>query len=656
MDTATIKENKLVNLVLSEFKASQSGKMVEFADFESVVNMLECIRGEKNYEWMSNVSLPELASIILTDASGWVGQYFPTRDFVEAKLDMAIPNGENITKAATRCINNTLNRRGLYYFAKYVRSRTINALAGHTYMLCEWQKDVRQIQTGTQHKLTPLNVDIYGKELIDENQQQPAYRVEQQPVYGKKILSDHFNCEVIDPRNVATDNRYTYSLQEKDWITIRYESTLEELKQQQDMLNLINLEQFDETVKSGDEETETGKQSYSKQEPRVVTSETPSRKLDIYLRMGKVWAIVKDRDDNGFATKIGYAYDDSGNLMESAELIDALVSVASTNNKQALIRFQPNPYRDASGKPYKPIIRGSCYIHPTKDTGLSDGKYGMKLQEVMDDTINMSIDRVKLATLPTFIGRKMALDDTSEFYIEPEHIIGVDDINNDLKELKISDDTQGALNQLNLLKSFAEQVMSVYPTTMGALPADSSTTATAVAGAENRTNLRSNYKSLTYEYTFLAELYWMILQMTYQFSEPETAIKIMGDVAEDFSPDEDYTYNPVSSNVEQQEGKWRKLQLIDQMMGRVANIPNPKTPALLNYMLSLAFAALDKEFPDYKKYLLDESAPMNPDGGQQTMGNQPANMPSQPTSNQSGNPMSMGEMGARNNMSMGQIS
>lgn len=656
MDTATIKETKLVNLVLSEFKASQSGRMIEFTDFEVVVNMLECKRGTKNYEWMSDVALPELASIILTDTSGWVNQYFQTRDFVEAKLDIAMPNGENIRKAATRCINQTLNRRDLYYFAKYVRSRTINALNGHTYMLCEWQKDVRQIQTGTKDKLTSLSVDIYGKSIVDDTQQEPAYRIEQEPVYGKRILSDHFNCEVIDPRNVATDNRYTYSLQEKNWITVRYESTIEELKRQKDTLNLINLEQFDDAAKSGDEETETGKSSYSKLEPRVVTSETPSKKLDIYLRMGKSWAIVKSTDDNGFPTKIDYAYDETGNLFPSAELIDTIVTVASTSNKQVLIRFQPNPYRDSTGRPYKPIIRGWCYIHPTKDSGLSDGKYGKELQEVMDDTINMSIDRVKLATLPTFIGRKLALDDTSEFYIEPEHVIGVDNIHDDLKELKISDDTQGALNQLSLLKSFSEQVMSVYPTTMGALPA-ASTTATAVAGAENKTNLRSNYKSLTYEHTFLAELYWMILQMTYQFAEPETAIKLMGDVAEDFSPDEDYTYTPISSNVEQQESKWRKVQLINQMMATAANVPNPKTPALLNYLLALQFELFDKEFPDYKKYLLDELAPMVPQGTSgQTMGNQPANMSPQPTSNQSGNPMSMGEMGARNDMSMGQIS
>ena len=649
MDTTT-KESKLINLVIDEFNTSQSGRAVEFADFESVVYMLEGNRGARGYEWMSNISTLELASIILTDTSGQVNQYFQTRDFVEAKVDATTPEAHNIAKAATRCINGTLNRRELYYFAKYVRSRTINALHGHTYMLCEWKKDIRHAHVGFKNKMTPLNVDIYGNELTGHPDQQQAYRTEQEPVYQKHILQDDFNCEVIDPRNVATDNRYTYSLQEKDWVTIRHESTLEELNKQKDYLGLINLDQFDEDKKKpGDAQTETSKESYGKLEPDVISNQTPSKKMDIYLRIGKVWAIVKLRDKNNFPTKIETPYDDSGNMKDGAELVDAFVTVAIRDSKQVLIRFQPNPYRDARGKPYKPIIRGWCYVHPTKDSGLSDGKYGRELQNAMDDTINMSIDRVQLATLPTFIGRKLALDDTSEFFIEPEHVIQVDDPNNDLKELKISDNTQGALNQLSLLKNFSEQVMSVYPTTMGQLPS-ASNTATAIAGATQQGNLRSNYKSLTIENTLLSEQYWMIIQMTYQFAEPETAQRLMGDMAQFFSPDEDYTYTPVSSNVEQAENKFRKLQIIDQFFGRASGIKNENTPRLLNYLLGLAFELFDKEFPDYKKHLLNEQSTQHLDGGQP---NQIPDMGQQPTSNQTGNPMSMGEMGARNNMMTG---
>ena len=644
------KESKLINLVIDEFNASQSGRVGEFNDFESVVDMLECKRGEKGYEWMSDISLPELASIILTDASGWANQYFQTRDFVEARLEASTPDAQKAARAATRCINGTLNRRGLSYFAKYIRARTINALSGQTYVLCEWQKDIRQVHAGNRDKMIPLSVDIYGNEILSP-EQQPAYRQVSEPIYERRILSDYFNCEVIDPRNVATDNRYAYSIQEKDWVTVRYETTLDDLRRQESALGLINLSEFEEKAKKeGDEETETAKESYGKDEPKVVTAETPSKKVDVYLRIGKVWAIVTEKDENGYPVKITNAYDDTGNIKRAAEMVEVFTSVGVMGERRVLIRFQPNPYRDGMGKPYKPVVRGWCYIHPTKDTGLSDGKYGRELQNAMDDTINMSMDRVKLATLPTFIGRKLALDDTAEFFIEPEHVIQVDDPNNDLKELKISDDTQGALNQLGLLKSFAEQVMSVYPTTMGQLPAQSSTTATAIAGAESRTNLRSNYKSLTFEHTFLSELYWMILQMTYQFAEGETAIKIMGDVAEWFDPNADYTYSPVSSNVEQAENKFRKLQLIDQMMGRVANIPNPKTPALLNYLLSLAFQLMDKEFPDYKKYLLDETVPPGAMEGRMEMGINPGNMKEAPTSNQSGNLMSTNEIGARNMM------
>ena len=56
-------------------------------------------------------------------------------------------------------------------------------------------------------------------------------------------------------------------------------------------------------------------------------------------------------------------------------------------------------------------------------------------------------------------------------------------------------------------------------------------TATAVSTTENRTNLRSNYKSLTFEFTYNLNFYWMLQQMFYQFAEPETALLVMGDDA-----------------------------------------------------------------------------------------------------------------------------
>jgi hypothetical protein len=635
-------ENRLASIVLDEFNTFSSGRMIENADFEATLDMMECKRTDKDYEWMSDVFLPELPSIILTDASGWANQYFQSRDFVSAKLSSTTKGAKEKADAASTVINQTLNRRGLYHYQKYIRARTINALAGQVYVLCEWQKSTKMVPDGVVRRMKPLDIDIEGNPMMNPDMQTPAYHTVEEPREKKIIEADWFNYEVIDPRNVATDNHYSYSMQQKNWVTVRYTDTYENLLSKTDELELFNLDLLKDI--NPPEESETAKKTFNNLEPRNTSSLTPTKDIDLYLRIGKMWAIISEVDSDGEPLNIKPGISDTGDPLPAAELIETFMTIASVNGRNILIRFQPNPYRDGTGKAYKPIVRGWCYIHPTKDIGLSDGKYGRELQIALNDTMNMSIDRVKLATMPTFIGRRNSIDDASEFFIEPEHVIQVENINEDLKELKVSDNIQGALAQIGMLKNFSEQVMSVYPTTMGQLPEMSSTTATAVAGADTRTNARSNYKSLTFEYTFFADFYWMILQMTYQFMEPETAIKMLGDSAKNFDPNEDYTYSPVSSNIETEFNKYKKLQIIDQFVGRVANVQNPNTPKLLNYLLKMAFELFDKDFPDYKEYMLDENAPAAP------AGNAPANDKGMPMSNQNNQAMSMQEQYTRGGM------
>ena len=148
-----------------------------------------------------------------------------------------------------------------------------------------------------------------------------------------------------------------------------------------------------------------------------------------------------------------------------------------------------------------------------EDSGSGDGKYSKELQVAIDDTFNVAQDRTMLAALPTFTTDKHAEQDNSEIYFEPGHNIPLTDPTKGIYEFKISSDTTGALQQIGMLTSKMQQVDSVQPPQMGDTGA-ASTTATAFAGAFQATGERSNYKSLTFENTFLTELYWMIQQMT----------------------------------------------------------------------------------------------------------------------------------------------
>ena len=620
-------ENVIGKIVVDQ-EWEQSKDPLKVADFESTVDSFEGIRAEKDYSWMSDISLGTLTAMILTDMSTGASQYFQTRDFVEVKLDGDEPNDDKKCRAAKKVINKTLNRKELYYFQKFMRGRTMNSLGGQVYAICWWEKEIRPKLEGYEDENEQLDVDIYGNPITDPFAQTPATRIVRKEIWGEEIIRDHFNFDIVDSRNVRTDKRYCYSIQEKDWITFRSEKSYTDLKRDSKKKGYFNLELVKEL--NPDIETKTASESFNKGEK--VIDKPVVQYFDVLLRLGKMWVRKNDKG------KYEPGYDENGEPLEDAELRETIIEEVVSGSSRVLIRFQENEYRDIRGRQYKPVVRGLCYIHPTKDDGLSDGKYIKDIHKGIDDNFNMGQDRVKLATIPVFQGNKYLIgEDNPTIYMEPGHVMETEGGDGEvLKEFKISDNIQGMLNTHTLLKGSGEQLLSIYPTTMGDLPEQASTTATAVAGAETRSNIRANYKSLTFEFTFLLEFYSIILQMFYQFAELATAEKILGEDAEYFDPDADYTYSPVSSSIEQEYSKKAKIQLIDQIIGRLVAYPNPKTSVIINKLMSKVFEYLGDEFPQYSKFLLDETVSPTEGGAEGAVGGNMPAQPISPASNQNG--------------------
>jgi hypothetical protein len=624
--------------IRKEFDTARSNQSGDMADFEAVIDMVECKRTEKNYEWLSDIFIPEYPAMLLTESSQWANQYFGSRDFVDVYLEGDKPDDQKKCVYVKKLLNRTLNRRDLYHYQKYMRGRTINSTAGFVYAVCGW--DQQLVPTVTGMRQVPD-----GERVVPGVGPVPAFKVEE--VEEDKPIFDHFNYDILDPRQVLTDNEYVYSIQDKKWVIILDEVTYEDLITFKKSDGYFNLDQVKELSRGSQQETETSKTTYNKddsqQKPVYV-----SKPLDRLVRYGKMWAVVKERDEYGNPTVIDYGHDELGDIKEKAELIEGISTVIISGSSDILIRFQATPFIDGTGRPYRPLIRGLCYIHPTKDTGMSDGKYARELQVALNDTINISNDRVKLATLPVFIGDKYACEDNDQIYMEPEHIIPIEGGVGNLQELKIHDNIGGALQQANLFVSGMHKVVSVYEPTMGDTAAPS-TSATATATADSRGNMRANYKSLTYEYTFLTELYWMILQMSYRFMHPDTAIDILGEEGVMlFDPNGDYTYKPITASIELEHAKGRKMQQIDQVLGRIVNFPNPKTPILINLLMVKFFEALGSEYNDIKDKLLDEG----PKGQAAAMGIQgqdaaATGAPLGMTSNQNGAEVSPQEMDVR---------
>jgi hypothetical protein len=217
---------------------------------------------------------------------------------------------------------------------------------------------------------------------------------------------------------------------------------------------------------------------------------------------------------------------------------------------------------------------------------------------------------VRLATMPTLQGKKYTTEDNDDIFFEPEHIMGVNEVG-DIQEFKIEDNIQGAMQQLGILTSKMQQTTSVYPPTMG--DTEQSETATAIVTGERHTNQRTNYKSLTFEYTFLNELYWMILQMTWQHATAQDALELMGqEKVQFFNPLLDYYYKPLSQSIETDSSKNAKVNHWTAILGYVANMQHPNAPNLFNYIISKIATLMGDEYTNLEDKLLDPQQPMQP--------------------------------------------
>lgn len=585
-------------IVDEEYATAKSNKQEEVDDFESYIDLFDSERPEKDYDWMSDISIPEFPAHMLTQSALDASQYFAKREFIEAYLEDGSEEARANADAAKECINRTLNQPHLHHYQKYLRGKTINHLLGSVWFECWWEQEIKRMVVGQEEEI--IDVAIPNEEELE-------IKTRLVDVEGDVIVRDRFNYDIIDPRNVFTDNSYVYSIQDKPFVIIRREKTLAELNDEKERHGYFNLDQ----LKKAPEKTETSSETGDDEQKTPLKGNEP---FDILKRYGKFWCKVEERDKYGDPIKVSPGLDESGEPLEGAELHETIITYALSGSTRHLIGFNLTPYEDAEGNPYKPLVRGLCYIHPTKDSGIGDGKANKELQVAIDDTFNMNNDRVRLATIPVFKGKMYATDDTDSFYMEPGHRIPVENPD-DLQEIKISSDITGGLNQLSMLTGSMDKAMAISPTTMGGMPTHASTPATAIAEAGSRTDMRTNYKAMTFEYTALVDLYWMIQQMTYAFAKPETGKKLMGEKLYDFDPSKNYYYKPVSASIESDQSKDIKIQRITQAIGFTGNLQHPDVVKILNRLYANMFKLMGDEFEDISDILLDEEKPMG-EGGQ----------------------------------------
>lgn len=606
-------ENQIALRIDAEYEKGKENNRIDDSDFNSFMDLFDGIRSERNYDWQSDLVINEFLSHMQTQAANEAQAQFSRTEFVEVDVQRKDEASIAAAEAAKETINNTLSRSDLYYFHKYMRMVQTKNISGRTYIRAWWEQDIRET-TRQVERLETLDVDELGSPITSPDQTPARFpTVVDEAV--REVIKDQFNFEVVDPRNIFYSNEYVYNLRDKNWIELRIDTTLGDLEANQELMGYFNLDKVRAMAEEMDGETETKLQTVDidergniKKEPR----KTPVKDLMLIERHGMEYAVVIKRNDENEPIEIDYGYNEMGERKENAELLPLVMTNAYVQDDKILIRHQLNPYKDSRGRPYIPIARGLCYIHPTKDRGFGDGHGSRDLQIGINDVFNADNDNTLLGLLKIIKVNKNAMEDQLPLRIEPAGLWELDDPK-DAEVVDFNSNTANAQNLMGFLIDKMQQLNASDPN----IPVPVSATATAVARTEKNTTIRSNYRNLVTENTLYYNLYWFILQMTDQFALPETAEAIMGEEnLPNWNPDLDYIYKPISEAVETDASRGAKIDRINTALGYVINSPNPGAPRVANQLTKRLFRLLGEEIEFDTQELFDETQPLQTASGQ----------------------------------------
>ena len=624
-------------------------------DFNTIYDMIHCVRENRENEWESQVALPEFISRLLTQIGNFLAKYFASRDYVETDKDDDNPATIAQSNASKALLNSILNDSKAYYFQKIVRLLMFCWPSGWGVIKGGYEQKIEKYISGYKSKMES-SVDEEGNFLAEDGSiyedsinQKPGFNEIQEPIYDIRVVKDRPTFDVYPNQNVYFSPEYCYSLNDKEYVVFENDSmTLDDLKAKAEQNEYFNLHLLEE-MKTPEGTQGPGKDTWNKDDKFKEIPNPSSPKYRVLEWWRKYPVIVKERNENtGKPLLYEPGCDSDGNWKEGAELLECKITTAAKvgvteKPDSTLIGYLVSPHSS------RPMVRFLCYIDSIKDSGFGDGELTMQLSSSIDDNFNLSNFRTKLATTPAFKAKRFS-GIPEKIRVSPEEAIMVENMD-DLMEFDIQDNIQGAIYQGSMLASRMDAAMATSAQTMGQSP-DRAETATQAGIISQRAETRIGMKSTMLEFVGFTEFYQMLLTLCNDFMLPQTLEKLIGEQAYSYNPGLVTKFRPVSQALETEESKNFKMKMIDQIMGRVVNFPNPKTPMVLNYLMGMWLEAAGKNFKHFKKFMFSEDPEINllyqmVTGGSVPMQPSP-DMGGGGPSNQKGIPQSTPEQAVRN--------
>jgi len=285
-------ERFIIEMSMAEFAIDEHNHEDDNDDFEVHMNLFDLIGDEPDEDWMSNIKLPEFWSEIITMASLEAAQEFKRRDFVEIYHQDKDPRLIAAGEADKELVNRTLNQPHIHYFQKRMRASGLRNITGKVYFRTWWERKTMKF-SAIENRVFPTSQDINGDEITSDSSGQVTQRLTLPVTVEKEhVIYDRWNFDVLNSMNVFTSPEYCYSLQDKKRVTLRFDTDIGEMEQNQDSMDYINLDKVEEALKGSDAtktDTKTGDDNDEKEE-YMFTNLKPIMILETYK---KEWVKLK---------------------------------------------------------------------------------------------------------------------------------------------------------------------------------------------------------------------------------------------------------------------------------------------------------------------------------------------------------------------------
>ena len=590
-------QKALLGKLSDEFAVAKRNNESEAKTLDRYYNMLRAIREAKPNDWEPDISLPEFASRILSQIGNFCTQYFSSADYVETSGDSDDPKDIAEAKASKKLLNSILNDPEAHYFHKLVRTMMFAFVQRSGIIKGEYrqkiEKKLSHYETVSDYSLDPVSGQPLAEDgmlYTDPTLQRPAFMNRENPVFVDDIVEDGPTFDVYPKEHVYMSPEYTYSLNDKEYIFFESEKTLDQLKRDAKMMGYFNLGLLEKRDPVG----VRGEKTYNREKDTEEQPSPPVKTFVIRERWGLYPTVLRDE-------KYLPGYDEMGNLLADAENTECIIYFAQDRAQdlpEVIIGFRKSKHSK------RPMARFLCYIDMFDDNGFSDGDLVCEIQKAGDDNYNLINKRTQLAITPAFKGKRFA--NVPEIVkVSPENVIMLENMD-DLQEFKIEDNIQGGIVHQQMLASRMDYAMATSPQTMGMNP-ERAETATMASIVNQRSSVRMGMKSLTLEFVGFQEFYSMLLTLCNDFMLPETLEKLIGkELAMAYNPQRKDKFRPVSQALTTEESKQFNIKAWQGLYGMSAQVANPRTPMVLNYIMGQILELMGGRFKAFKKYMFDE--------------------------------------------------